>query len=90
MPAKGDQYGGKAINALAGAAAAYVARKVIILVWTKLTGRKPPGKAEDPNVAIGEALAYTMVLAAGVAVARVLVLRLVNRQSAKQLTTPAE
>ncbi len=90
MPAKGDQYGGKAINALAGAAATYVARKVIIFAWKKLTGRKPPGKAEDPSVAIGEALAYTVLLAAGVAVARVLVLRLVNRQSDKQLTAPAD
>ncbi len=88
MPAKGGEYGGKAMNALAGAAAAYVARKVIIFAWTKLTGRKPPGKAEDPDVAIGEALGYTLVLAAGVAVARLLAVRLVNRQSGKQLTAP--
>jgi len=42
MPGKGGDKGGKAINALAGGAAAYVARKVIVFAWTKLTGRQPP------------------------------------------------
>ena len=86
MPAKGGEYGGKAMSALAGAAAAWVTRKMIIFAWTKVTGRKPPGKAEDPDVAIGEALAFTLVVGAGVAVARVLAVRLVNRQSGKELT----
>ena len=88
MPAKGGDYGSKAVTAVAGAAAAFVARKAIIFAWTKATGREPPGKAEDPDVAIGEALAWTVVLAIGVAVARVLAVRFASRQSAKHLTPP--
>ncbi len=80
MPGKGADYGGKAVNALAGAAAAFVARKLIIFAWTKITGRQPPGKAEDPDVAIGEALVWTLVLGMGVAVARVLAVRVATKQ----------
>ena len=85
MPDKGSDLGSKAATALAGAAAAFVARKAIIFAWTKATGKEPPGKAEDPDVAIGEALAWTVVVGIGVAVARVLAVRLVNRQSAGRL-----
>ena len=90
MPSKGGDYGGKAVNALAGAAAAFVTRKLIIFAWTKVTGRQPPGKAEDPDVAIGEALAWTVVVGMGVAVARLLAVRLVNRQHGQQLTQAQE
>ena len=85
MPDKGSDFGSKAATALAGAAAAFVARKAISFAWTKATGKEPPGKAEDPDVAISEALAWTVVLGIGVAVARVLAVRLVNRQSAGRL-----
>ena len=88
MPDKGGDFGSKAVASLAGAAAAFVARKVIIFAWTKATGKEPPGKAEDPDVAIGEALAWTVVLGIGVAVARVLATRLVNRQPAGRLSAP--
>jgi low affinity Fe/Cu permease len=85
MPDKGSDKGSKALTTLAGAVAAFVARKAIIFAWTKATGKEPPGKAEDPEVAIGEALAWTVVLGIGVAVAKVLAVRLVNRQSAGQV-----
>jgi Protein of unknown function (DUF4235) len=88
MPDKGGDFGSKAVTTLAGAAAAFVARKVIIFGWTKATGKEPPGKAEDPDVGIGEALAWTVVLGIGVAVARLLAVRLVNRQSAARLPAP--
>ncbi|MGN6790885.1 MAG: DUF4235 domain-containing protein [Streptosporangiaceae bacterium] len=88
MPDKGSDIGSKAVTALAGAAAAFVARKAIIFAWTKATGKEPPGKAEDPEVAIGEAIVWTVVLGIGVAVARVLAVRLVNRQSAARLPAP--
>ncbi|MGN6677960.1 MAG: DUF4235 domain-containing protein [Streptosporangiaceae bacterium] len=87
MPDKGSDKGSKAVTTLAGAAAAFVARKLIVFAWTKATGKEPPGKAEDPEVAIGEALAWTVVLGIGVAIARVLAVRLVNRQSAERLSS---
>jgi hypothetical protein len=86
MPAKGGDYGSKAVTTLAGMAAAFVARKAIVFAWTKITGREPPGKAEDPDVALGEALAWTVLLGTGVAVAKVLAVRLATRQPARQLT----
>ena len=86
MPAKGGDYGSKAVTTLAGMVAAFLARKAIVFAWTKITGREPPGKAEDPDVALGEALAWTVLLGAGVAVAKVLAIRLATRQSARQLT----
>ena len=90
MPDKGGDYGSKAVSTLAGAAAAFVARKAMTLAWTKATGKEPPGKAEDPDVALGEALAWTVVVGIGVAVARVLAVRFAVRQSAKRLTEASD
>jgi hypothetical protein len=90
MPGKGGgDYGSKAVNAVAAAAAAFVTRKAIIFAWTKVVGRKPPGKAEDPEVALGEALAWTVIIGSSVAVARLLATRLVARQAVKQIPASA-
>ncbi len=90
MPGKGSDYGNKAVNALAGAAAAFVARKLIVFAWTKATGKKPPDAAEDPQVAIGEAVAWALVVGAGVGVARVLAVKLATRQAGKRLAAAPE
>lgn len=81
MAEKGSDFSSKAVSTLVGAAAAWVARKAIGFAWTKVTGKEPPGKAEDPEVAFGEAVAWTVVLGIGVAMARLLAVRLANRQS---------
>lgn len=78
MPGKAGDRGRKAINALASAAAAYVTRKAIVFAWTKATGREPPDKAEDREVAIGEAIMWAMIVGAGVAAARVIATRLAS------------
>ena len=85
MPGKGGDYGNKAVNAIAGAAAAFVARKLIVFAWTKITGKEPPLSAEDPKVAIGEAVAWALVAGAGVGVARVLAVRIATHQTSKRL-----
>jgi low affinity Fe/Cu permease len=85
MAGKGGDFSTKAVTAVAGAAAAFVARKAIFFVWTKVMGRKPPGKAEDPDVAIGEALAWTVVIGTGVAIARLLAVRTTARYAGKSL-----
>lgn len=85
MPGKGTDYVGKAINAMAAAAAAFIARRAIVFAWTKVTGKKPPEAAEDQKVAIGEAVAWAVLTGAGVGVARVLAVRLASRQSGRQL-----
>ena len=90
MPGKGTDYVGKAINAMAGAAAAWIARKAIVFAWTKVTGKEPPEAAEDRKVAIGEAVAWAVVTGAGVGVAKVLAVRLASRQSGRELAAPAD
>lgn len=90
MPGKGTDYVNKAINAMAGAAAAYVARKAIVFAWTKVTGKRPPEAAEDRKVAMGEAVAWAFVVGAGVGVARVLAVRLASRQSGRQLPAASD
>ena len=86
MPDKGGDYATKAITTLAGVAAAFVARKAMTFAWTKVRGEAPPDKAEDPDVSVGEALAWTIVAGVGVAVARLLAVRFAVRQSGKRLT----
>ena len=58
---------------MAGAAAAFVARKVLFFAWKKLTGKEPPEHPEDPQVALGEALVWGIVLGRGRPTARMLV-----------------
>jgi len=65
----------KAISALAGAAAAFVARKLLVIVWKRATGKEPPEHPEDPQVALTEALIWGVVLGAGMSVARMLATR---------------
>jgi Protein of unknown function (DUF4235) len=78
--AKKPDVGSRAISALAGMAAAFVVRKLLSFVWTKATGKQPPEHPEDPQVGLGEALAWGIVLGAGVHTARMLATRAVARQ----------
>jgi hypothetical protein len=79
MSAKRADIGSRAVGALAGMAAAFVARKVLSFAWTKATGKEPPEHPEDPQVALGEALIWGLVLGAGVHTARMLATRATGR-----------
>jgi Protein of unknown function (DUF4235) len=72
--------GNRAVTALVGFGATFAARKVIQFAWKKITGKEPPD-ADDPQVAIAEALAWGVALAVGVQVARVLAVRAATRTS---------
>jgi hypothetical protein len=73
MAGKGNG-GNKAVTALVGFGAAFVTRKVIQFAWKKITGKEPPD-SEDPQVALAEALAWSVAMAVGVQVARLLAVR---------------
>jgi hypothetical protein len=75
--------GSKAVNALAGAAAGFVARKLLFFVWKKITGKEPPEHPEDPQVALGEALLWGAVVGVGVSTARMLATRATTARSRK-------
>lgn len=82
MAAKRGDPGSRIISAVAGMAAAFAVRKLLTFGWTRLTGRKPPESPEDPQVALGEALAWGVLMGAGVAAARLLVTRAVTHRAA--------
>jgi hypothetical protein len=81
MSAKRADTGSRVVNTLAGLAAAFVARKVLTFAWTKITGKEPPEHPEDPQVALGEALVWGIVVGAGVHTARLLATRATGRRS---------
>jgi Protein of unknown function (DUF4235) len=89
MSAKKADVGSRAISALAGMAAAFVVRKLLSFVWTKATGKQPPEHPEDPQVGLGEALAWGILLGAGVHTARMLATRAVGRRAGEPGADPA-
>ena len=56
-------------------AAAAVARKTLDTSWKAATGKNPPANPADPDVEIGEAVAWALVTGAAVALARMLAQR---------------
>lgn len=84
MADKGGDRGSKAVITLAGVAAAFVAKKAMTMAWTKAVGHEPPGKAEDPEVALTEAVAWTVLLGVVVAIAKLLAIRFAVRQTSKR------
>jgi len=73
--------GTKIVSAVAAMAAAFVARKLITLAWTKATGKEPPTHPEDPQVALTEALGWSVVTGVGVEAARLLATRAAARRT---------
>ena len=55
--------------------AASVARKVLDKGWQASTGRKPPANPADPDVQVGEAIAWAALTGASVALVRMLAQR---------------
>jgi hypothetical protein len=74
--------GSKVISGVVGIVTAFVARKILIFGWTKITGKEPPEHPEDPQVALGEALTWGILVGVGVQVARMLALRATAKRTA--------
>jgi lysylphosphatidylglycerol synthetase-like protein (DUF2156 family) len=69
------------ISAVAAMAAAFVTRKVVTMAWTKATGKEPPTHPEDPQVALREALGWSMLTGVTIGVARMLATRAAARRT---------
>lgn len=82
MSGKRADGGNRLINGLAGFVAAFGARKLLHFVWRQVTGKEPPEHPEDPQVALGEALAWGVLIGAGVAIARLLATRVAIKRIA--------
>ena len=74
-------FGTRIVSAVAAMAAAFVARKVLTLAWTKATGKEPPTHPEDPQVSLSEALGWSMLTGVAVGAARLLATRAAARRT---------
>jgi hypothetical protein len=81
MSDKNGGAGSRVLSALVGAAAAFAARKLLFFGWKKVTGKAPPEHPEDPQVALGEALIWGVLLGAGVSTAKMLATRATSKRS---------
>jgi hypothetical protein len=73
--------GTKVVSAVAAMAAAFVARKLLTFAWTKATGKEPPTHPEDPQVALSEALSWSVLTGVSVEAARLLATRAAARRA---------
>jgi hypothetical protein len=73
--------GTKITSAVAAMAAAFIARKLITFAWTKATGKEPPTHPEDPQVALTEALSWSVLTGVTVEAARLLATRAAARRT---------
>jgi hypothetical protein len=73
--------GTKVVSAAAAMAAAFVVRKVLTFAWTKATGKEPPTHPEDPQVALTEALTWSVLTGVSVGAARLLATRAAARRT---------
>jgi hypothetical protein len=77
---------GKALNTVAALGAAFVARKVATMAWTKITGKEPPSDPEDPAVSMAEALGWAIAMGVVVGAVRVLAVRAASARTRHQAT----
>ena len=76
-----ESFGTKLLNALATMGAAFLARKVLMVIWTKATGKEPPTNPEDPQETLAEALGWSVLVGITVAIVRVFAIRAASRPS---------
>jgi len=69
------------VAGLAALGATFIARKVLAFLWTKVTGKEPPTNPEDPEVALPEALSWSMLVGLVLGSARVLAIRAARSRS---------
>jgi Protein of unknown function (DUF4235) len=76
-----EDFGTRVVYGVATMLAAFAARKMLILAWTKVTGKEPPTDPEDPKVALAEALGWSVLVGITVGAVRVLAVRAVSRKN---------
>ena len=73
--------GTRLISGLVAMLAAFLARKVVTFAWTKATGKQPPTHPEDPQVALSEALGWSVLTGVTVGAAKLLATRAAARRT---------
>ena len=70
----------RVIGGLAGLATAWVARRLLGFAWVKATGKEPPLDPDSPEVSMGEAIGYAVVMGVGMSVAQIVVNRTAKKR----------
>lgn len=76
MAGKRGDIGSKVVGGIAAMVAAFTARKLTAMVWTRAIGKEPPAHPEDPQeVRLVEALSWAVATGIVVETARLLATR---------------
>ncbi|MDA0633021.1 DUF4235 domain-containing protein [Nonomuraea sp. MCN248] len=83
----------RVVGGLVGLATAWAARKLLGFAWVKATGKEPPIDPDSPEVSMGEAIGYAVVMGVGMSVAQIVVNRTAKKRydswrGLKQQVTP--
>ena len=76
-----DDFSTRVVHGLATMSTAFLARKALMVAWTKATGKEPPTNPEDPRVALPEALGWSVLVGITAATVRVLAIRAVSTRT---------
>ncbi|MFC4113447.1 DUF4235 domain-containing protein [Nonomuraea zeae] len=70
----------RVIGGLVGLVTAWGARKLLGFVWVKATGKEPPLDPDSPEVGMGEAIGYAVLMGVGMSVAQIVVNRTAKKR----------
>ena len=73
--AKGEGRSIRALREATGLIAVLAAQKVMRVGWRRITGKEPPGSSDDQQIPLGQAVAWTLLLGAAIATARMFAVR---------------
>jgi hypothetical protein len=68
------------VGGLVGLVTAWAARKLLGFAWVKATGKEPPVDPDSPEVSMGEAIGYAVVMGVGMSVAQIVVNRTAKKR----------
>ena len=83
MAAKRAGGSAKIASIAASFAAGAIARKIITAGWKKVTGNEPPTDPHDPDIALKEALGWSIVMGVGMEAARLLAARAIAKRTTR-------
>ena len=75
MAKRGEGRSVRALKEATGLIAVLAAQKVMRVGWRRITGKEPPASTDDRQIPLGQAVAWTLLLGAAVATARMFAIR---------------
>ena len=75
MAKKGEGRSVRALKEAAGLIAVLAAQKVMRVGWRRISGKEPPASPDDQQIPLGQAVAWTLLLGAAIATARMFAIR---------------